>query len=153
MASGRYRIIDPTIGVFQEEGKQVARTVPKGAVVTLADEKSWDSNALIEVCWEGKSVMMFAQDLRSRCTPAPAAIKEEARIRLVGEVERTRRAYALASSEYNSILKEIPSGIPGPDGAVRVRQAGQKFKDTLRAHSLAVERLNRFVITGLPPQD
>jgi ketosteroid isomerase-like protein len=60
MEIGYYRITDATLALFQEDGRHVAHTVPVGAVVTV------DGNKLIEVVWDGKKVMMFTQDLRTR---------------------------------------------------------------------------------------
>jgi hypothetical protein len=53
----------PTIALFFEEGRQVAHTVPEGAVVRVA---GLDGDKLIEVVWEGQTILMFAQDIRSR---------------------------------------------------------------------------------------
>jgi hypothetical protein len=47
------------------DGRRVAHTVPTGAVITL-DSSVLDSDELIDVTWDGKKVLMFAQDLRSR---------------------------------------------------------------------------------------
>ncbi len=65
----RYRIASPTLALFQEDGRHVARTVPAGAIITV-DNGAFDGNKLIDVTWEGKKVMMFTQDLRSRAEPA-----------------------------------------------------------------------------------
>jgi hypothetical protein len=59
----RYRIIQPTIALFFEEGRQVARTIAAGSVITA---ESIEGDKLIEVQWSEKTVMMFAQDIRSR---------------------------------------------------------------------------------------
>ena len=66
MAEGRYRVTSPTLALFQEDGRHVAHTVPIGAIVTIGDAATFDGNKLIEVTWDGKTVMMFTQDLRSR---------------------------------------------------------------------------------------
>lgn len=61
---GRYRVSSPTLALLEEEGRHVARTVPAGAVVEV--DGIFENNRLVEVLWDGKRVMMFAQDLRSR---------------------------------------------------------------------------------------
>jgi hypothetical protein len=61
----RYRINDPTIAMFREEGGHVARTVASGTVVEVSDGPI-DGDKLVHVIWDGRSVMMFTQDLRSR---------------------------------------------------------------------------------------
>jgi hypothetical protein len=55
MPVGRYRIANPTIAVIVEHGAHVAHTIPAGAIVTI------ESGG-----FDGKTAMMFTQDLRSR---------------------------------------------------------------------------------------
>ena len=59
-----YRLTSPTIALFSEEGRQVARFIPLGGLIHVKD--SLDGNSLIEVVWEGQTVMMFAQDVLAR---------------------------------------------------------------------------------------
>lgn len=59
----RYRITQPTIALFLEEGRQVARTIAAGTVITA---ENIEGDKLIEVQWSEKTVLMFAQDIRSR---------------------------------------------------------------------------------------
>jgi hypothetical protein len=65
MASAKYRITSPTLGLFLEDGRHVAHTIPEGMIVRV-DCKTFDRDKLVNVTWQGKQVMMFAQDLRSR---------------------------------------------------------------------------------------
>jgi len=65
MPVGRYRITDATMALFLEGNKHVARVVPAGAIITVESE-AFDRNKLVDVNWDGKTVMMFAQDLRLR---------------------------------------------------------------------------------------
>jgi hypothetical protein len=60
-----YRITTPTIVLIAENGRQVAHTVPKGAIVTI-DVEPVISDKLIPVKWHGDAVLMFAVDLRTR---------------------------------------------------------------------------------------
>ena len=70
MPVGRYRITNPTIAMILEDGRHVAHTVPSGAIISVPNGKPFDGEKLMEVVWDGKTVMMFAQDLRSRSIPA-----------------------------------------------------------------------------------
>ena len=63
MSSETFRLNTATIALFFEGGRQVARTVPQGAVVQVND---LEGDKLIEVEWEGKTILMFAQDIRAR---------------------------------------------------------------------------------------
>ena len=64
MPLGRYRILHPTIALFQEDGRHVARTVPPGAFISV--DRSAFGNKIVEVIWDGKQVMMFRLDLLHR---------------------------------------------------------------------------------------
>jgi hypothetical protein len=61
----RFRIQSPTIALFFEDGRHVARTVPGGSVIQI-DSEVYDDNKLVNVVWNERTVMMFAQDVRSR---------------------------------------------------------------------------------------
>ena len=65
MPVGRFRITNPTIALLLEDGRHVAHTVPQGAVIRV-DSVAFDGDKLVDVTWDGKKVMMFTQDLRSR---------------------------------------------------------------------------------------
>ena len=65
MAIGRYRITNPTLALFEEGGRHVAHTVPTGTVLTV-DNQAFNGEKLVNVTWDGKTVMMFAEDLRLR---------------------------------------------------------------------------------------
>jgi hypothetical protein len=61
----RYHINDPTIAMFQQNGQYAACTVASGTVVDVVDGPI-DGDKLVDVIWDGRDVMMFTQDLRSR---------------------------------------------------------------------------------------
>ncbi len=64
MPLGRYRLKTPTLALLQDDGRQVARTVPAGAIVVV--DGTLDGDKLVEVQWDGQKLMMFVQDLQSR---------------------------------------------------------------------------------------
>jgi hypothetical protein len=61
----KYRLASSTIALLPVDGHKVVRTVPAGSVVMI-DGALFNENQLVEVSWNGKKVMMFAQDVRSR---------------------------------------------------------------------------------------
>jgi hypothetical protein len=65
VSKATYRITSPVLALFPEDGRHVAHTIPKGDLVTI-DSETFDGNKLIQVIWDGKAVMMFTQDLRTR---------------------------------------------------------------------------------------
>jgi hypothetical protein len=70
MPLGLYRIKEPTIALFHEDGRHVAHTVPAGTFIHV-DSAAFDGDKLVDVTWGGKKVMMFTQDLRSRAEAQP----------------------------------------------------------------------------------
>jgi len=64
----KYRIVEPTIAMSEDHGRGVAYTILAGATVELQNGPL-DGNKLVEVKWDGKSVLMFTQDLRQRARP------------------------------------------------------------------------------------
>ena len=65
MSGGKYRIKSSTIALFVENGSRIARTIPAGAIVEIENSSSL-LDGLVEVIWEERKAMMFAQDVRSR---------------------------------------------------------------------------------------
>jgi hypothetical protein len=61
----QYRMISPTIALFFEAGRHVARTVPSGSIITIESLES-DSDELVDVIWNDSKVKMFAQDIKTR---------------------------------------------------------------------------------------
>ena len=59
------RLKTSTLGIMSDGGHGFPVTIPMNAIVSLADD-SLNDHRLIDVTWEGKTVMMFTQDLESR---------------------------------------------------------------------------------------
>ena len=53
------------MALFEKDDRHVAETIPEGGIVQV-DSVAFDGDKLVEVIWNGKRVMMFAQDLRKR---------------------------------------------------------------------------------------
>jgi hypothetical protein len=61
-----FRLKTPTLGIVpSDDGHRVAMTVPQDAIVTLIDG-GLDGDRMVDMLWEGKTVTMFTQDLRTR---------------------------------------------------------------------------------------
>jgi hypothetical protein len=61
---GQYRLTQPLLAMFAVDGHHDTFTVPTGSLVEL-DGKTFNGNKLMNVLWNGKSVMMFTEDLRN----------------------------------------------------------------------------------------
>jgi hypothetical protein len=65
MPQEAYRITSPVLGLSFKNGSHRSSVIFKGAVVHIEGE-TFNGNKLVEVRLNGKVVMMFTQDLRSR---------------------------------------------------------------------------------------
>jgi hypothetical protein len=60
-----YRLKESTLAIIAIDGRNHPTTVPTGAIIKLVDGPL-DGNRLVDVAWDGKTVMMFATDIRER---------------------------------------------------------------------------------------
>jgi hypothetical protein len=61
-----YRVRETTFAILTLDGSRISITLPVNAIVLLIDGPL-DGHRLVEILWEGKTLLMFTQDLRSRC--------------------------------------------------------------------------------------
>jgi hypothetical protein len=64
--SETYRVRETALAILSTGGERVPVTLPINAILILVDGPL-DGNRLVEVTWEGKTLMMFTQDMRDRC--------------------------------------------------------------------------------------
>jgi hypothetical protein len=57
-----------------------------------------------------------------------------------------------ASAQFSEIMKNVPSGIPHPDGTDRIHQASQKYSQAQKEAMDALVRLNKFLAHGTIPK-
>jgi hypothetical protein len=60
----RFRIKSPTLGILAIRNQRIPVTVP--ADVTVEVVSHTHENRMIDVVWEGRTLKMFAQDIRER---------------------------------------------------------------------------------------
>ena len=65
MSVCKYLITQKTIARFLEEGRQVARAILEGSVIA-GEGKALEEDKLVAVQYEEKTILLFAQDIRSR---------------------------------------------------------------------------------------
>lgn len=82
----------------------------------------------------------------------PRRIEEVENI-LRSELERTQAVYRMVRSEFRSIVADVPSGIPHPDGAVRIEQSSQACRFASEAYVSALKRFTAFAINRIIPDD
>jgi len=65
MVGERFRMKTPTLAIMAQDGAKIPVMIPKGAEVEILDGPL-NGNRLVDVRWEGKTVMVFTNDIRDR---------------------------------------------------------------------------------------
>jgi hypothetical protein len=78
--------------------------------------------------------------------------REEIENVLIAELDRTKMAHDKARKEFNALLADIPSGLPYPDGTLRMTKAGRANTQTMDAYARALREFNAFIIDGSIPE-
>jgi hypothetical protein len=71
---------------------------------------------------------------------------------LFDEVERRKSALVGAQKDFTEFSGDIPSGLPHPDGVLRIRNAGSRQSAALKAYSQALLEFNKFIVHGEVPE-
>ena len=72
---------------------------------------------------------------------------------LKGELDKARAEYDAAHKKFDSLIQDIPSGIPSPDGELRIRQTGQASRVALQNYSRALKRFSEYTFSRTVPKD
>ena len=68
----RYRLKNSTLAIMKNGGRHTPFTVPGGGIVQVVPGP-FDENRMVEVEWEGKTLLVFPSDLRERSEPIDEA--------------------------------------------------------------------------------
>ena len=71
---------------------------------------------------------------------------------LIGQLDSARADYDAAHKTFDSLVKDIPSEIPQPDGSLRIRQAGEASRAALEKYRHAVKRFAEYALSGTVPR-
>ncbi len=69
------------------------------------------------------------------------------------QLERARAEYDAAHKKFDSLIMDIPSGIPQPDGNLRIRQAGEASRAALQNYKRALKRFSEYALSRTVPKD
>jgi len=69
------------------------------------------------------------------------------------DTDSAKRLLKHATRVFDSMVCEIPSGIPYPDGVQRIKNASRELSAARSALNTAVERQSAFVLHGTVPDD
>src|SRR5207302_7117806 len=69
------------------------------------------------------------------------------------EMHEAQKRHEEARSRFSSVMDEIPTGLPHPDGKVYIQNAGREDRATRDAWQRALKRFSNFVVDGIVPDD
>ena len=69
------------------------------------------------------------------------------------EFETAKREMNLASKRFNEVVRDIPSGLPHPDGTQRIHNVARDLADARERLAAAIARLNDFMTRDIVPED
>jgi len=73
------------------------------------------------------------------------------RVRLKREERQALDQFRAARERFDQILSEVPSGIPQPDGNLRIHRAGRELRYFNRRSTEASKRLLDYIVRGVIP--
>jgi len=62
------------------------------------------------------------------------------------QLDAARTVYTAACAEFDSMVKEVPSGIRQPDDALRIQKAGQASRAALQNYMRALKHFADFTL-------
>ncbi len=68
MRGQSYRLKTPTLAILEQDGSRLPMMVPRDGIVKVT-AGPLDGNRLVDVEWDGRTLMMFTIDLRERGEP------------------------------------------------------------------------------------
>lgn len=83
----------------------------------------------------------------------PSQEKQEIGRKLRDAVKQSRQDYEVALKQFQEIVKDIPSGLPHPDGTARLQAAGREVKRLLAVQHEALAQYTDFLLHGTIPED
>jgi len=72
---------------------------------------------------------------------------------LVHDLTEAKVRFEANALEFNSIIDDIPSGLPHPDGTQRIQNASRKLATTRKRKERAYDRLDDYLCRGIVPED
>jgi hypothetical protein len=85
--------------------------------------------------------------------PQPSSTELQVRLKLLQEVRQATDRVNAVSQSFSTIIKDIPSDVPHPDGALRITQASRELSTAREEMMKANRRLNDFLSRGVIPED
>jgi hypothetical protein len=72
---------------------------------------------------------------------------------LTSEVENARQRFTRATQAFREVMSDVPSGLPYPDGVVRIERASREWQSASEAYSKALARFHQFILDEIIPEE
>ena len=72
---------------------------------------------------------------------------------LHSDLKEAMKGHSEAHQQFKMVIDAIPSDIPAPDGALRIRVVGRERRAAAEVLHSALVRFNRFMSDGIIPED
>jgi hypothetical protein len=95
-------------------------------------------------------VVLFAT---VRYIEAALRTREQIESILTAELNFALKRFNVARAEFNEVIADTPSGLPHPDGSLRVELASRGKQRAAEALQRALHRHNDFLLHGKVPSD
>jgi hypothetical protein len=72
---------------------------------------------------------------------------------LTNEFEDAKRQMNIVSQRFNEVVRDVPSGLPHPDGTLVISNAGRELAEARAKVASAIDRLHAFITHGIVPEE
>jgi hypothetical protein len=83
----------------------------------------------------------------------PPATEDQVRSTLIQDIVEATALKNEASGAFEIVMGQFPSGLPHPDGSLRIKNASVKLSIARKGIFKARNRLNDFLTCGIVPED
>jgi hypothetical protein len=97
-------------------------------------------------------ICVECSDLR-KARRKPSTIEQQIRCTLLQDLLEATARNNEATREFESVMKQFPSGLPHPDGAQRIKNASTNLSVTRKEMMKAYNRLSDHLGRGIVPED
>jgi hypothetical protein len=80
-----------------------------------------------------------------------SAARGETRKRLWEAVQQAQEEHARLSAIFDSIIAEVPRGLPAPDGVLRIEEAGRARRFAFKKYQQALSKFTEFAVKSDGP--
>ena len=135
--------------VMEEMKRREQRRKAQSRSVDRQRRKTRCQDCMAETEADESGIPICVSCAKRKLTAAPETIRSILQQELMWATERA----AIASAEFLAITREVPSGLPHPDGVQRIRNVSHELAFARAQLTKAHGRLEAFLIGGTTPDD